>query len=515
MKFLPGIVLVAVASLLICVGLSNFYHDLLLINRRQNYVPRLKNHEQHIQHRNTKSVDDSKLQKVLSRSHHINNLRTSWGSTEYIQKHEHISVGGDNFLIPLIAPEKNEVLVIDKHNHHFRRRRWRQRKRSRGWGRSGKGFILDDDSGSGSTKRSSKSKVGKSKWGMSKRKGKGGSNRCGGSSKKSSKQGLSKKKGKGKGGGKGFYSDSEGKSGKGKLVNSNFGVGKGKWRGKGSKNGGGKGKGKGSGNSEGKGSGKGSGNSAGKGKGQGSGKSAGKGNGKGWYSLITDCETNFDDDISLAAPLTPTTNAPILPPTTAPVSIVTPTAAPSSVAPAPMAATSQPSALAPTSSSMGPTPERGLIRIRVSNWYIAYRAPDATTRAPTRMEYDAILEATRMYVENYFLNYFQTNMLDMIRYVSSESVLTTASYGTDVPTFVQQPSPSDNGRFNIYVNFRYIEFVYYDTSTPIPDEAQSYDLLQSALLTNPDEQTYIMQVPQTLTGTPFESTIDIVFGTVP
>jgi hypothetical protein len=498
MNFLFQSVLAVVVSLIVCVELSNIYHDVVLNNREQYTVSTLKQHqEQNTLHRSAKSVDDSKIHKILARNHHINNLRTSWGSTKYMKKHNFVSAGGDNFLLPLIAPEKNEVLVLEKHNHHFRRR-WRQRERSRGWDRHGKGFI---ESRSGSNKRSSKSKEGKSKRGMSK--GKGGSKICGGISKKSSKHGSSKKKGQRSGGVKGkgdFLTVSVDKgNGKGNGVYSNVDNGEGKGKGIGISEVKGKGRGKGMG--------KGSGNSEGKGN--------GRGKGEGLYSWATDCETKYYDDIGISTPLLPTTIAPVLPLTIAPVLIVTPTASPSTLAPAPLATTSQPSALVPTSSSMGPTPERGLTQIRVSNWYVAYRAPDATTRAPTRMEYDALLESTRVYVENYFLNHFQTNMLDMIRYVGSESLLTTANYGTDVPAFVQQPSPSDNGRFNIYVNFRYIEFTYYDTSTPILDEAQSYNLLQSALLTNPDGRTYIMQVPQMLTGTPFESTIDIVFGTVP
>lgn len=513
MKFLLHSILAFVPLVLFCVVFSVIYHDLLFNTGRNSSGSKTEHREGRGQDRNMKSIDDSKLQKVLSRNHHINNLRTSWGSTEFVQKDEHISVGGDSFLLPLIAPEKSEALVVEKHNHHFRRRRWRQRQRSRGWSRRGKGFIYDDDSSSGSSKRSSKSKVGKSKSGMSKGKKKSGSKRCGGSSKKSSKKSSSKKKGKG--GGKGYSFGSVGRSGKGKGNNSERDDGKGNGKGKGSyyvsfEGRSGKGKGDSSDSDNGKGKGKG----RGKGNGMGSSQGKGKGKGKGYHSSFTGCDTNFDDDIGLAAPVAPVITEPVLPPSTAPMAIIAPSTPPLTLAPAPMT-TSQPTALAPTSSSMGPTPERGLIRIRVSNWYIAYRAPDATTRAPTRMEYDAILESTRMYIENYFLNYFQTNMLDMIRYVSSESLLTTASYGTDVPSFVQQPSPNDDGRFNIYVNFRYIEFVYYDTSTPIPDEAQSYDLLQSALLTNPDEQTYIMEVPQMLSGTPFESTIDIVFGTVP
>jgi hypothetical protein len=163
--------------------------------------------------------------------------------------------------------------------------------------------------------------------------------------------------------------------------------------------------------------------------------------------------------------------------------------------------------------SIGPTPERGLVSVRVSDWYIAYRAPDATTRAPTREEYDMIAETTRIYIEMYFQNYFMTNMFDTVIYVRTDIVLATASYGLDVPVFVPQPSQVDNGRMNIYVQFRYVEFFYVDTSTPIPDEIQSYELVENAIAGM--ESTYIMEVPQTSTGTPFESTIDIIFGRVP
>jgi hypothetical protein len=483
MKLLLRLILAAVISLL-CIWLSRIYQSLFLSlnNLRRNEVAKLSlHHKQKIHHRNTKSVDDSTLQKALSRNHHINNLRTSWGNAKFIQKQKHLSLGGDNFPLPIIAPQKNKKIATNKHNHQFHQP-WSRRKRNRISGRSGKGLKSSYESGSSSTK-SPKSKLGKRKRGMGKRKGKGESYKCNGGSKKckKSKKHISReKKGKGKGGGK--------------DLNSNVDIRRGKGSGKGDNSYSTRGKGKGK----------------------------GKGKANGFYSEI-DFERNFGDDIGLSVPVAPSTIAPVSTPTNTPMSIGVPTPSSSTAAPvgslptspSPMATTSQPTALAPTPSSIGPTPERGLIRIRVSNWYVAYRAPDATTRAPTRIEYDAVLESTRLYIENYFLNYFQINMLDMIQYVGTESLLSTASYGTDVPSFVQQPSPSDNGRFNIYILLRYIEFVYYDTSTPIPDESLSYDLLQSALLTNPDEQAYLMQVPQKLTGTPFESTIDIVFGTVP
>ena len=104
-------------------------------------------------------------------------------------------------------------------------------------------------------------------------------------------------------------------------------------------------------------------------------------------------------------------------------------------------------------------------------------------------------------------------MLENVIYVRTDSLLGNAAYGLDVPVFVPQPSMVDNERVNIYVQFRYVEFFYVDTSTPIPNEMESYELVQMAI--RDMESTYIAQVPQTLVGTPFESTIDIVMDRVP
>ena len=92
-------------------------------------------------------------------------------------------------------------------------------------------------------------------------------------------------------------------------------------------------------------------------------------------------------------------------------------------------------------------------------------------------------------------------------------MLGNAAYGLDVPPYVPQPSMVDNERVNIYVQFRFVEFFYVDTSDPIPNEAESYALIQEAI--RDMESTYIAQVPATLVGTPFESTIDTILDRVP
>ena len=439
------------------------------------------------------------------KNQHIDDLRTSWGSNSLLlrqQEHNHhsISIGKNYDIFPIPS-------TLQDTNDEYRYQYWTTRHRHH---HSGKG---DGGKGKGGN-TNGKGKEG-GKGGKGKGKGEGGVGKGKG------------EKGKGKGEGKGdselnclgkggnsskSKSHSHGKGGKGKgSTKTKYGKGTSKSKNRRLKGKGGYGKGKG-----------------GHGKGKGG---KGKGGGKGSDTYYYDDDNYVNDEclediirpptinipmppMIVPAPIT-ITNAPTVVVPTSPPVVVTPppTSRPVVVTPPAIAITSAPSATTSVMTTTGPTPERGLVSVRVSDWYIAFRAPDATTRAPTREEYELVLEGTRVYLEMYFQDYFMTNMLDNVIYVRTDSMLGNAAYGLDVPPYVPQPSMVDNERVNIYVQFRFVEFFYVDTSDPIPNEAESYALIQEAI--RDMESTYIAQVPATLVGTPFESTIDTILDRVP
>ena len=441
----------------------------------------------------------SMIVQAAGKNQHIDDLRTSWGNNNLLirqqqQNHHSISIGKDNDMFPISAKFKEQ-------NNAYRFNYWITRHRrhhhGKGGGVTGHGKAYGKGEGKGYEYT-----------GKGKGKGKGESdNHClgvGGSYKSKSKrhgkggQGSSQRKhGSGKGKGKRTL---KGKSGYGKGKGDD-----GKGHGKGGKGKGGKGKG-------------------GKGKGgKGKGGDSNYDDDEDDYSIDDECSghairppSSLNDIIPIIAP--PPSATTVTPPVLVPIPITitsTPIATPTATTTdAPVSVvTNAPSVTSTMTTTTGPTPERDLVSVRVSDWYVAFRAPDATTRSPTREEYELILEGTRVYLEMYFQNYFTTNMLENVIYVRTDSLLGNAAYGLDVPVFVPQPSMVDNERVNIYVQFRYVEFFYVDTSTPIPNEMESYELVQMAI--RDMETTYIAQVPQTLVGTPFESTIDIVMDRVP
>jgi hypothetical protein len=347
----------------------------------------------------------SALSQAAGGSHHFHDLLTSSGNNNMLigqhqpQRHHSIGIGRDSDMFSFASKLQD---TNDEYRYNYWTTRHRRHHHGKGnaatTGKKGKGTEISDFHCNGEFgKYQSKSK----------HVGKGGKGKDARKSMNKHKNGKGKEKQylKGKGG----YSKGKGAS-----------------------------EGKGKGGKEGK-----------EGK-EGKGGKGGKGSGNG-------VEKYFDDDgymnagcvgNGIRSPSSLQNITPIIVPSPVLVSVPIP-ATRASIAPTLMnmmmtdtpisVQTTAPSISSNTMSTTDPTPERGLVSVRVSDWYIAFRAPDATVRAPTREEYELILESTRTYVEMYFQNYFMANMLNDVVYVRTDSMLGNAAYGLDVPSYVPQP----------------------------------------------------------------------------
>jgi hypothetical protein len=138
------------------------------------------------------------------------------------------------------------------------------------------------------------------------------------------------------------------------------------------------------------------------------------------------------------------------------------------------------------------------IRVSVKDYYISYRAPDATT-PPSVAEYEQIRALTNSYFEQYFANQFAND--PSLTFIGVNSVLMTTSFGLDANI------PSQG--FNIYMQYRVSTFVYSHGSTP-PNADETLAIMKSAITAD-----YILGVPKMMVGTPFESTTEVFLSTIP
>jgi hypothetical protein len=139
--------------------------------------------------------------------------------------------------------------------------------------------------------------------------------------------------------------------------------------------------------------------------------------------------------------------------------------------------------------------------VRVQNYYIAYRAPAATT-SPSHDEFEQMRSRTERYYQT-FLAQQLNNSAAAIQLVGLTSVLSTTAFG------VQAGIPSDN--FNIYMQYQYTEFIFGNAtsdSEPRPNVDTLYELLKSGITVD-----YILEIVRSMTDTPFESCIEVFLST--
>ena len=134
-------------------------------------------------------------------------------------------------------------------------------------------------------------------------------------------------------------------------------------------------------------------------------------------------------------------------------------------------------------------------RVRVRDFYISFVSPDAA-REPTQAEYEEMMAKTTDWFEGVFAERFAND--PDVTFLNMNSAIEETKFNAGIP----------EARFNIYMNFEFIEVVYTeDSSPPGPDE--TFQILRSAI--TPE---YILEAVRLLTNSPFEVVTEVYFAAV-
>lgn len=134
--------------------------------------------------------------------------------------------------------------------------------------------------------------------------------------------------------------------------------------------------------------------------------------------------------------------------------------------------------------------------VRLSDHFMSFVAPKAT-RAPTREEYDEMIERVR----NWFETAVSTEYNDgNIKLLNLELFNDFQVYGLnkEIP-----PRPEN---FNIYINFDYADYLFEDNSSSreLPSPADVFKVIRRSITTD-----FILDVVRSYKDTPFESTNEV------
>jgi hypothetical protein len=134
--------------------------------------------------------------------------------------------------------------------------------------------------------------------------------------------------------------------------------------------------------------------------------------------------------------------------------------------------------------------------VRVTDYFIAFVAPTAT-REPTEEEYNEMNRRITAYFSDAVLSLYADD--SNIEFVSIDSSNDFTLYGAAAGI----PSP----RYNIYMNFNYTDVTYRTTTglMVVPTVAEQFFDLKNSITVD-----FILDVVRTYTGTPFESTNEVV-----
>jgi hypothetical protein len=140
----------------------------------------------------------------------------------------------------------------------------------------------------------------------------------------------------------------------------------------------------------------------------------------------------------------------------------------------------------------GPTEAPAQKRVRVADFYLAYVAENAD-REPTQEEYGQLVNLTMEYF-NTFLEKKYGNSTE-IMFLGAEPVLSFTLFKAGIP----------NDRFNIYMDYEYVDVIFTAESNP-PSAAELFVILRDSI--SPE---YILDYVRLASGTPFVSTNEVVF----
>jgi hypothetical protein len=136
--------------------------------------------------------------------------------------------------------------------------------------------------------------------------------------------------------------------------------------------------------------------------------------------------------------------------------------------------------------------------VRVTDYYIAFVAPTAT-REPTKEEYNEMNRRITAYFSDDLIRLYADD--SNIEFVSIDSSNDFTLYGAAAGI----PRPE----FNIYMNFNYTDVTYRTTTglMVVPTVDETFGDLRNSITVN-----FILQVVRNYTGTPFESTNEVIFA---
>jgi len=130
---------------------------------------------------------------------------------------------------------------------------------------------------------------------------------------------------------------------------------------------------------------------------------------------------------------------------------------------------------------MSPAPtETPVLRVRVSDFFLGYVSNSDPLVEPTKEQYAEQANLTNAYFEEYFGTLFE-NETD-ITFLGAESSLDFTLFEAGIPA----------PRFNIYMDYAYMDFIYEEGSNA-PDAAETFDELRDAI-TADFIRNYVWQV---------------------
>jgi uncharacterized surface protein with fasciclin (FAS1) repeats len=210
---------------------------------------------------------------------------------------------------------------------------------------------------------------------------------------------------------------------------------------------------------------------------------------------VSDPPSASPGSVPVAPPVDGGTTAPTVAPvpggTTAPGTVSDPPSGSPNTA-LPPGTTLSPSTLVETDAPGGSPTEEPVQRIRVENFFLAYVVPGATTE-PTPDQITQLAQVTNDFFTDTFTTMFAGN--NNVTFLRSESTLGFTLFGAGIPA----------ARFNVYTDYNYTDLIYTANSTP-PDAAASFVIMRESI-----NQPYIVDYVRSLTGTPFETTNEVIF----
>jgi hypothetical protein len=140
--------------------------------------------------------------------------------------------------------------------------------------------------------------------------------------------------------------------------------------------------------------------------------------------------------------------------------------------------------------------------VQLSDHFISFVAPKAI-RAPTREEYDEMIERIHNWFETAVSNEYNNNSTSSdpnFKFLELDLFNDFQMYG------LNKSIPPRPESFNIYINFDYANYLFEDNNNgqDLPSPADLFKVIRRSITTN-----FILYVVRTYKGTPFESTNEV------